>query len=206
MLPFPADLLRATRITWRMATSHALAESPFSGHTQVQRGQLERFECDLEFARIPRHLAQQAIAFFLRLENNLHPFTMADPSAVKPLGPATGTPVVATLTAARAATVPTAGWTPNSPAILKAGDWIQIGDQLCRATADVPTAADGTAEIPIWPRLMIPMPATTPVKCHPATGIFRFASPPAEWDIDAALLRRSHTFRLTARQVILLPP
>ena len=53
-IPLPPSLSRAVRLTWRMATNHGLAESPFSGHTQSQRGQLERWEFDMEIARLTR--------------------------------------------------------------------------------------------------------------------------------------------------------
>lgn len=201
----PPELLQATAISWTMENNHGLAESPFTGHTQAQRGQLERWSFTMDIARLNRREASIAKGFFLQLEGRLGTFLMHDPAAPKPQGRATGAPVVAAETPASSRTVLTSGWTPNTPNILRAGDWVQIGDQLCAIRRDTDSGATGHAELDLWPKLMLAMPADTAIKTRPARGIFRFTTDVPAWDIEAGL-RRNHTFRLTGQQEILLPP
>ena len=205
-IDIPDCLLRAVRLSWTMESNHGLAESAFTGTVQAQRGQIERWSFTMEVKRMTRADAQQAIAFFLRLEGPLGTFRMHDPAACKPLGKGTGSPVVAATTAAGSRTLATSGWLPNVLAQLKAGDWVQIGDQLSRVRLDVDSSATGTATLDLWPKLMLPVAAGTPIVLRPAKGIFRFTSDLPSWDIAAADTNRPHTFRLTGIQEVLLPP
>lgn len=50
-----------------------------------------------------------------------------------------------------ATTITTNGWTPSQPLLLAAGDWVEINQQAYRVTADVASAADGTASIQVSP-------------------------------------------------------
>ena len=47
--------------------------------------------------------------------------------------------------------IETSGWTPSQPLLLAAGDWIEINQQAYRVTADVASAANGTASIQVSP-------------------------------------------------------
>lgn len=58
-----------------------------------------------------------------------------------------------------ATTITTNGWTPSQPLLLAAGDWIEINQQAYRVTADITSAADGTASIQVSPPVR--RPATT---------------------------------------------
>lgn len=189
-----------------MESNHGLAESIFTGHTQTQRGQIERWSFVMEIKRMTRHDASAAMGFFMQIEGRLGTFLMHDPAASAPLGRSTGNPVLAEDAAAGSRTVEVTGWTPNTPKILRAGDWVQIGDQLSRVRVDCHSDSAGVATLDIWPKLMISMHEGTAVKVRPAKGIFRFTSDLPAWDIVAADLNRSHSFRLTGSQVILLPP
>jgi hypothetical protein len=204
-LDIPPSLLKATRLTWTAESNHGLAESAFTGTVQAQRGQIERWSFTMEVQRMTRGDAQQAIAFFLRLEGPLNTFRMHDPAACKPLGKGTGSPVASADTPAGSRTLDTSGWLPNVLGQLKAGDWVQIGDQLSRVRLDVDSSATGTASLDLWPKLMLPVESGTPILLRPAKGIFRFTSDLPSWDIAAADTNRPHTFRLTGVQEILLP-
>jgi hypothetical protein len=187
-----------------MEHNHGLAESAFTGHIQAQRGQLERWAFTMEIARLNRLQAAEARGFFLRLEGRLGTFLMHDPAAPRPLGRATGKPVVAANTPAASRTVATTGWSSGTPHILRAGDWVQIGDQLSMVRQDVHSGANGAATLDLWPKLMLPVTSGTPIITRPARGIFRFTTDFPSWQIDAAL-KRPFTTRLTGQQEILLP-
>ena len=206
-MPFPIDipaaLLRVTKLSWTSEMNHGIAESPFSGHVQVQRGRVERWSFTMDIQRMGRRDAQEAMAFFLRLEGPLGTFRMHDPAASRPLGKGTGLPVAAANTPAGSRTLATSGWLPNVATQLRAGDWVQIGDQLSKVRETVGSAADGTATLDLWPKLMRPVTTGTPIVLRPAKGIFRFTSELPSWDISAADLNRPHTFRLTGVQEIL---
>lgn len=204
-LDIPPSLLRATKISWTAESNHGLAESAFTGTVQAQRGQIERWSFTMEVKRMNRADAQQALAFFLRLEGPLNTFRMPDPAALKPLGKGTGSTVASADTPAGSRTLATSGWLPNVPGQLKAGDWVQIGDQLSRVRLDVDSDAAGSATLDLWPKLMLPVTTGTPIFLRPAKGIFRFTSDLPSWDIAAADTNRPHTFRLTGVQEVLLP-
>lgn len=204
-IPIPAPLLRAMSISWTMESNHALASSPFSGHTQAQRGTLERWSFTMTIGRLNRRDAQTAIAFFLNLEGNLNTFLMHDPAQPRPLGTGLGTPVLTAAHSAGSRLITTAGWIPNTPHTLRAGDWVQIGPQLSRLRADAHSATDGTATLDIWPKLMLPLAAATPLITQKPQGIFRFTTDPPSWAIEAAL-PKPYKFSLTGLQEILTAP
>ena len=202
-IDIPQALLRATSITWKMETNHALAASPFSGHVQAQRGQLERWSFTMELRRLSREEIQTAQGFFLALEASLGLFRMADPSACHPLGTATGTPILAAAADPGDRTLSISGFTPSVATILRAGDWIQIGDQLAKVVADTHSTAAGLATIPIWPKIMVHVAAGQPLIVREAKGLFRFTSQLPEWTADSSERRRPYTTLLAGVQEVL---
>lgn len=76
----------------------------------------------------------------------------------KRYGTATGTGKVVSASV-NATTITTNGWTPSQPLLLAAGDWIEINQQVYRVTADVASAADGTASIKVTPPVRRPAAA-----------------------------------------------
>ena len=203
-IDIPEELLKAVvSISFKMESNHGLAESPWSGHVQAQRGQLERWSFLMKFRRFSRREAQVAEGFFMMMEPPFGLFRMTDPSRRQPLGKATGNPILAAGVAPGARTITTEGWTPNVPGILKAGDWLQIGDQLSKVRTDVNSSATGTATISLWPKLMKTVPDETPVIVRNARGLFRFTSQPPEWEADSTDRGRPYSFSLTGVQEIL---
>ena len=199
----PTALQSAVSISWTMEHNHALAASPFSGHVQAQRGQMERWSFTMQFQRMGRAAAQEAMGFFMRLEGNLHTFRMYDPAGRKPLGVATGAPILAENVLAGARTVATQGWQPNVPGILKAGDWVQIGDNFARLRADADSSPTGTATLDLWPKLMTAAALATPVIVRDAKGIFRFTSDFPSWAVEARSVLRPFQISMTGVQEIL---
>jgi hypothetical protein len=204
-IDLPEVLKRVVRLSWTMEANHGLAESAFTGTVQAQRGQLERWSFTMEFRKMNRAEAQGAIAFFMRLEGQLNRFRMADPAALKPLGKGTGNPVASAATPAGSRTLSTSGWLPNVPGQLRAGDWVQIGDQLSRVREDADSDADGNATLDLWPKLMLAVPEDTPIILRPAKGIFRFTSEAPSFDLTAADTNKPFSFRMSGVQEVLLP-
>ena len=202
-LDLPVCLTRATSVSWTMDANHGLAESPWSGHVQAQRGAMERWKFTMNVRRMSPADAAEAAAFFMRLEGRLNTFRMGDPSCPYPRGRATGHPVLAVAGAAGDRTLSTSGWTGNVPLILAAGDWIQIGDQLTRVRANVASSPAGTATLEIWPKLYLPFEAGTPIITRRPVGIFRFVTDLPSWTADAAESIRPWQFSLTGSQEIL---
>jgi hypothetical protein len=202
-IDIPAALLNATSITWKMETNHALAASPFSGVVQAQRGQLERWSFTMELRRLTREEMQIAQGFFLALEASLGLFRMHDPAARLPLGRATGTPVLAATADPGDRTLSISGFTPSVSNILRAGDWIQIGDQLAKVVADISSDAAGLASVTIWPKVMVEVASGQPVTVREAKGIFRFTTQLPEWTADSSERGRPYTTMLAGVQEVL---
>jgi len=201
ILDLPPELQRAVTLSWTMENNHGVAESPFSGHAQVQRGPLERWSFVMGVKPMNRRDAQIAQGFFLRLEGPLNLFRMFDPAAAKPLGHGLGLPVLRVAAAAGARTVETEGWKPGSA--LLPGDWVQIGIQLCKARETAYAGPDGRATLDVWPRVMHELPAGARVSARPARGLFRMLSDAPAWDLDAGKLLRPYEFKLSGVQVVL---
>ncbi len=202
-IEIPSELLRATSIAWKMETNHGLAESTFSGQTQSQRGQLERWSFVMSIRRLSRSDAQIAQGFFMMLEGPLGLFRMVDPAAAKPLGKATGIPILSAPAEPGDREIAVSGFTPNVGGILRAGDWIQIGDQLSKVRTDVASSATGTATVSIWPKVMATVDSGEPLIVRNAAGLFRFTSQPPEWEADSSERGRPYTFQLTGVQEVL---
>lgn len=199
----PPELQRATSILWRMDTNHGRAESAFSGITQTQRGQLERWAFTMAIRRLSRQEMQIAQGFFLMLEGPLNLFRMADPAALAPLGVCSGYPVLNATAAAGSRTLSVSGFTPNTAGQLLAGDWIQIGDQLSKVRTTTGSNALGIATLDIWPKVMREVPSGTPVLTRPARGLFRFTTQLPEWEADSSERRRPYTVQLAGLQEVL---
>lgn len=204
-IDLPAALARVVSISWTMESNHGLAASVFSGHAQAQRGQLERWSFTMQFPRMTRAVAQEAMGFFMRLEGNLGTFRMSDPAACQPLGIASGSPVLAAAAPAGSRIVSVSGWQPNVARIMRAGDWVQIGDNFSRVRADVDSNALGSCNLDLWPRLMLAVDAGEPVIVRDAKGIFRFASDAPSWALDANEENKPYQISMTGQQEVLQP-
>ena len=201
IIELPAELQRAMTLSWTMENNHGVAESPFSGHVQVQLGQVERWSFVMGVKPMNRRDAQIAQGFFLRLEGPVNVFRMFDPSASKPLGHGQGLPVLRVAAAAGARTVETEGWKPGTA--LMPGDWVQIGNQLSKVRETAYAGADGRATLDVWPKIMHALPVQTRIMARPARGLFRMLSDAPAWDLDAGKLLRPYEFKLSGVQVVL---
>lgn len=217
-LSIPSVLkVRDSRIT--MGDSVALASSPFTNNQQVQRHPGQLWRADFTFAPVKAADAGAARAFLASLRGQWGTFYLGDTANKTPRGTAAvGSGGYAYISGAgqTGESVVTAGWAASS-AILKAGDYIQLGcvneftsefsdeffgDPVARlhmVLKDVMSAADGTATLDIWPRLRSsPINGATIVTSSPV-GVFRLSENERGWDSDVG---RIHSFTLSAVEAI----
>ncbi len=144
----------------------------------------------LEFT-LPRKTRAQIArwqAFGMALRGSYGSFYGYDPDARVPRGAAGGTPLVKGAGQSGYSLV-TDGW-PNSTAILKAGDWIEVNGLLRMVVADVSSDSSGNATLDISPGIG---PGQAPADDAPITvanpkGKFRLVDNRITWEADALRL------------------
>lgn len=94
----------------------------------------------------------------------------------------------------------TDGWTHSITGLLKAGDWLSIGDRLFTVLADVNSDGSGNATISVWPKIRTAYSDNAAISYGAsARGIFRLTDwPEMGWDIN----RLQTGFKFSAREVI----
>jgi hypothetical protein len=88
-----------------------------------------------------------------------------------PRQPVHGTPIVSEALNMRIA-MTSRGWKPST-LVLRDGDWLQVGVELKRITADVWSDQSGVARISFSPMLRMSHPSGTPLTVDRPMGIFR---------------------------------
>jgi hypothetical protein len=163
----------------------ASVKSIFTGQTQVQRWPgAEQFKGTLSLPPLTQQEADEWLAALLSCQGMTNAFLLGDPTKITPRGTVTGTPIVDTSHAMTvgSSTLYTYGWTPNSSNVLIAGDYIQVGYRLYRATETASADADGKAALSIWPSLR-EAPTGLIVTNNPQ-GLFRLATNDVGWSTD----------------------
>lgn len=159
---------------WELSaiTSVALAVSPFTHQSQVTQftGASWLVNCTLPI--MARENAEQWIAFLLKLYGPAGTFLMGDPAGALPLGVATGTPLV-NGSGQTGNQLMTKGWVGNVTDILKAGDYLQIGNFLYKNLTDADSDGSGLATLDIFPQLKGAIANDTPVILNSTKGIWR---------------------------------
>lgn len=180
----------------------AVSESPFTYEQQAQAATGQGWQIEITLPPMKRAKAAPWLAFFLRINGREHTFTMGDSDARRPLGVATGAPVVDGAGQSGTALV-TRGWTPDTPGILLAGSYVQIGTRLFMTTADADSDATGAATLSIWPRIGNVAGRAAPADGAPlilenTVGLWRLDEMP-EWPSDAASF---YTLSFTATEAL----
>lgn len=171
----------------RMVGNTAVHRSPLNNAEQVLRRPGGYWEFDFTLPKMDRATAAAWQGFLAALDGVYGTFYAADPDATSPRGTISGT-VTATATAnALTATLSGASGT------LKAGDWLQVGDELKMVTVDWTAGA-----LDVWPAFRAAHSASDVVYSGPK-GIFRLIEDGAGWSTDR-LVRYGLTF--SAREVI----
>lgn len=141
-----------SRIVISSNSSVTFSRSPFSYIGQVQKFSGQLWIADVTLPPMGRSDAEPWISFLLKLNGQEGTFLLGDQSATAPRGAATGTPLVKGASQTGQSLI-TDGWTNSITGILKAGDWIQIGQRLYKVLNDANSNGSGEATLDIFPRL-----------------------------------------------------
>lgn len=180
-----------------------VTQSPFTLEEQFFQWQGEQWA--IEFTLPPivnRNVAAQWKAFGMKCEGGYATFLLGDPSAKVPLGVATGTPIVDGA-GQEGNLLLTSGWTANTDGILKAGDYIQLGEDegahLHMLVEDADSNADGEAVLYLMPALRESPENNSTVITHNARGLFRMVENSFSWPVRAGPV---YSFSFRAQEVI----
>ena len=130
----------------------SMVESPFTLARQVYKWPGERWEAEVTLPPLTQAQAAQWKAWLVALEGVRGTFKLGSPDSKDPQGVATGTPVVNGGSQTGNSLV-TDGWTTGQTGIMKAGDMIELNNNLYMVTEDVNSDGSGNATLSVWPAL-----------------------------------------------------
>lgn len=168
---FPADI-GMTDVTLRAVNIVGQQLGPFNFGREIQVFPGARWEMEIAFLPVERAEAQRLEAFLVSLRGRAGRFRLADPYRSLPLGSNLGTPLVRVATAAGDEDVLTKGWDPDETDLLKAGDFIEIGQRLHMVLQDVDSDASGHATVKVWPPVREVHAIDDPLVTENARGVF----------------------------------
>lgn len=165
---WPAEF-RVRESTLALQTNHRSFESTWTGSEQTSSTPGSKWLMELTMGRMEPDVGRRLEAFIAKLDgpsNRVRLWDFAHPiQAVK------GAPVVNEALPMRTS-LTSRGWTPSN-LVLRKGDWVQIGDELKRVTADVWSDLAGAARLEIAPMLRADYPSGTPLVVARPMGVFR---------------------------------
>lgn len=176
-LEMPAGLYPRS-IEWKAENSVAYTESPFSKKLKIYDYGGKRWRATLTLPVLELHNAKRWVAWFLSLNGIEGTFYLKPSLEAAPVGSAQGTPLVKGASQT-GQSLSTDGWDSSQPAVLMAGDWIQVGNFLYRVLQDVASDGSGDATIDIWPGLRSSPNDNDPITVFDAKGLFRLEQVPS---------------------------
>jgi hypothetical protein len=177
---------RASRFGLR--TNTLLYESPASRAVQTSERAGAQWWLEAELPPMRREQAAAWIAFLAELRGPVGTFRGYDPDAREPRGIATGTPRVMGAGQSGHA-LATDGWTPDTPGILRAGDYLALASprqRLHQVVADAASDGSGRATLSIVPPLRESPADDASLTVVQPFGLFRLADDEIGWDADHA--------------------
>lgn len=165
----------------------AVSVSPFTGQQQAFQHQGQVWQAEITLPNMLRAKAEPWIAAFLQLNGRYGTFRLGDFSGRGPRGIATGTPQVKGALQTGQSLI-TDGWTPSQNGILKAGDYIQVGERMHKILIDTNSDSLGNASFDIWPRLRESPADNVPVITRNCTGLFRLTSNEMPWNVGRGMV------------------
>lgn len=162
-----------------------ISQSPFTAVQQVYKYTGQYWEADISLPPMKRAVAEYWISFLLKLNGSYGTFLLGDPNGATPRGVATGTPLVNGANQTGSDLI-TDGWTTSTTGILKAGDYIQIGNYLHKVLDDVNSDSSGNATLTLFPDLRTSPADNATITVNSAKGLFRLSSGQTSWDINEA--------------------
>jgi hypothetical protein len=196
-LSFPTNVA-IKNIKWTAMTRVAASESPFTGQEQVYEHQGQWFEAEITLPPMTRSQAEVWVGFFLALNGRAGTFTFGDPDNTSPQGVGTGTPLV-NGGSQTGRTLVTDGWTAGQTGIMKAGDWIQLGDYAHKVTQDANSDGSGNATLEIWPNLRESPDNNDAITVNNTTSLWRLSSNKMMWSVDDLV---HYGIRFTIREAL----
>jgi hypothetical protein len=116
------------RVTIAPRSNVAIYASPFTGQQQVYQHPGQFLTCSMELPPMDRASAADFVAAMLSLQGIRGTFLFGDPAWSGPQGTAGGFPRVKGANQT-GSTLITEGWPISQAAVLRPGDWLQIGSQ-----------------------------------------------------------------------------
>jgi len=171
-------------VTFRMLSRTALNSSPFTGQQQVSVWDGQWWEVDINLPPMERADAEEWIAFLASLNGHEGYFLFGDPDGTSPRGIGTGTPKV-NGASQTGQTLITDGWTASQTGIMKAGDYIQIDNNLYKVLVDADSDGDGDATLEIFPKIRSAHDDDAVITVSSAKGYFRLASKVNSWSSNS---------------------
>lgn len=189
VIPILPTTKAPAHITLRSRAASAINASPFTGQQQSYEWPGHWLEADITYPPLARDDAAEIIAFMVSRKGVGKKFMLGDTAGRVPRGVATGAPVV-NGAAQVGSVLATRGWTINTPNIVKAQDWMQVGNNLYMALGAEDADANGNCNIDVFPTLREQPPDGTPIVMTNAMGAFRLMTNDFEWDIAPDKLYR----------------
>lgn len=168
-----------------MVKSVNVSASQFTGHQEVKAFPGEWWECEVALPIMKRAAAEEWLAFFGLLKGPTYTFLIGDPDATTARGVATGTPLVdgANQTGS---TLNLTGFTASTTAILKAGDYIQIDNNLYKVLQEANSSTDGDTTVEVFPRVRTAHDDASVVTVSSTKGKWRMKPGSLSWSSDEA--------------------
>lgn len=152
ILDFPA--ISPSAAEWGIEANTQKGVSPLNRVSQSLSLPGDRWVGSVTFDLLFGDNARLMRAFLGALRGTTGRFWYGPPDYFSPAGTAQGTPLAKGATGARSISLLTDGWTPNQTAALKAGDYIQVGNQLRMLISDAAANSSGEATLsldaPLW--------------------------------------------------------
>lgn len=149
-LTMPSSNFR--RLTIRANTVVGVTRSEFTLQTQVYKFTGQAWIAEVTLPILEREEAEAWTAFLLKLNGPFGTFMLGDPTCATPRGVASGTPLIKGA-GQQGQILITDGWTINTTNVLKAGDYIQISNELYKVLNDASSNGSGEATLDIFPIL-----------------------------------------------------
>tara|TARA_R110000772_G_scaffold205314_1_gene315588 strand:+ start:167 stop:772 length:606 start_codon:yes stop_codon:yes gene_type:complete len=172
-------------MSMRLTRKIATAESPFTYQTQIYEHSGSRWEAEVTLPPLTHTEARAWETFFLALKGQVGTFKMYNPLAANPQGTATAN--VRMPVAKTAGTTTITLDTSTGTGTLKAGDYLEISDNLHVLLEDVSLSATNV-DVVITPPLRSDISAFTAITTVNAKGTWRLATSDVGWSINNASL------------------
>ena len=163
-------------ITWSKEEVVSFTESPYNFKRFYYRHAGERWKVTIDLSFMSRENAGKWEGFLLNLESGLRPFYFGDVFNTRPMGAAKGAPVISGA-GQSGRVVNTRGWEASISDQLKAGDKLQINNNLYQITRNASSNSSGESTLNIWPSLKESYADGTSIILNNPRGIFRVNSP-----------------------------